>query len=222
MITNLLFDLDGTLIDPKIGITESIRYGMQEMQRPLPPETNLDWCIGPPLQENFAKLLNTTDEQEIDTAVAHFRVRFSQTGLFEATVYDGIEETLASLKEQYEHLFLATSKPHQYARQILDHFDLTSYFAGVYGSEMDGRLANKAELIKYVLQQEQLSPAQTIMIGDREHDIIGAKANQVWAGGASYGYGREAELTAAKADILFTTPAEIPSLLTKFFPRRVS
>lgn len=207
--TAVLFDLDGTLIDPKIGITESVRYAMVQMGKPIPAEENIDWCIGPPLQENFAKLLQTDEQELVDTAVSHYRARYSKEGLFEATVYDGVPEMLVSLRAQGYRVLLATSKPHVYAREILGHFALLSFFDTVYGSEMNGRNAHKADLIKHVLQEESLLSNAAAMIGDREHDILGAKANDVWAGGVLYGYGRHAEIRNAQPDHLFATPQSI-------------
>ena len=214
-ITAVFFDLDGTLIDPKIGITESVRYAMAQMGQPIPAEENIDWCIGPPLQENFAKLLQTDEKELVDTAVSQYRVRYSQEGLFEATVYAGIRDMLASLNAQGYRVLLATSKPHVYARQILVHFDLLSFFANVYGSEMNGRNAHKTDLIRHVLQEEALQPDQAAMIGDREHDILGAKANKVWGGGVLYGYGRRADLIASGADQLYNNPFEIQQQFTE-------
>lgn len=213
--TAVLFDLDGTLIDPKIGITESVRYAMVQMGQPIPADENIDWCIGPPLQENFARLLQTEEKVLVDTAVSQYRVRYSKEGLFEATVYDGVPEMLASLREQNYRVLLATSKPHIYAREILAHFDLIPFFDAVYGSEMNGRNAHKADLIRHVLQEESLSPGTAAMIGDREHDILGAKANGVWAGGVLYGYGRRAEIQHAQPDHTFATPQSISQFFTQ-------
>ena len=213
--TAVLFDLDGTLIDPKIGITESVRYAMAQMGQPIPTVENIDWCIGPPLQENFARLLQTEDKELVDTAVSQYRVRYSKEGLFEAIVYDGVPEMLTSLQEQGYRVLLATSKPHVYAREILAHFHLLTFFDGVYGSEMNGRNAHKTDLIRHVLQEEALQPHEAAMIGDREHDIIGAKANDVWAGGVLYGYGRRADLIAAKADQLYNNPFQIQQQFTE-------
>jgi phosphoglycolate phosphatase len=135
--------------------------------------------------------------------------------LFEAAVYKGIPEMLTTLQTQGYHLLLATSKPHTYARQILAHFDLLPFFATVYGSEMNGRNAHKTDLIRHVLQQETLQPNKAAMIGDREHDILGAKANDVWAGGVLYGYGRVEDLHLAQPDHLFATPQAINQYFTQ-------
>jgi phosphoglycolate phosphatase len=207
--SNLLFDLDGTLTDPKVGITESIRYALDRMERPYPPDASLDWCIGPPLQETFATLLQTDDPQLPVEALRLFRERFGTVGLFENTPYPAIAPVLQSLQATGLCLYVATSKPAVFARQIVEHFDLARYFLVVYGSELDGRLTHKNELIHHILQQESLDPAQTLMIGDREHDIFGAKANQVTSVGVTWGYGSAAELTAAGALALLHHPTDL-------------
>ena len=213
--TAVLFDLDGTLIDPKIGITESVRYAMVQMGQPIPAAENIDWCIGPPLQENFAKLLQTDEQELVDTAVSHYRARYSKEGLFEATVYDGIPDMLANIRAEGYRVLLATSKPHIYGREILEHFDLLRFFDNVYGSEMNGHNAHKADLIHHVLQEEALQPNAAAMIGDREHDILGAKANHVWVGGVLYGYGRLEEIQHAQPNHTFATPQAIEQFFTK-------
>ena len=205
----LLFDLDGTLTDPKVGITESIRYALDKMERPYPPDASLDWCIGPPLQESFVKLLQTDDPALPLEALRLFRERFGSVGLFENIPYPAIPATLQTLQDAGLHLFIATSKPAVYARRIVQHFDLDQYFQVVYGSELNGRFTHKNELIHHILQQEKLDPTSTLMIGDREHDILGAKANDVAAAGVTWGYGSPEELSTAGANTLLLHPAEL-------------
>ena len=211
--SNLLFDLDGTLTDPKVGITESIRYALAKMERPYPPDASLDWCIGPPLQETFATLLQTNNPQLPIEALRLFRERFGTVGLFENTPYPAIPHVLQNLQAAGLRLFIATSKPAVFAQRIVEHFDLAHYFLVVYGSELDGRLTHKNELIHHVLQQEALDPAQTLMVGDREHDILGAKANHVAAAGVTWGYGSAQELTAAGALTLLHEPTNLLDFL---------
>ncbi len=212
-INTFLFDLDGTLTDPKVGITESVRYAMRKMKRPLSSQTNLDWCIGPPLQKNFANLLDTTDSARIDEAVAFFRERFSTIGLYENELYPDIPGVLTKLQAKGIRLYVATSKPYVFANRIVTHFELDRFFECVYGSELNGNLVHKTDLIHHILQQEQLDPAKTIMIGDRKHDVIGAKANGLHTAGVSYGYGGEQELIDAKADWIFHQPTEVLQLI---------
>ena len=126
-LTTLLFDLDGTLTDPQEGITKSIRYALTKMERPYPPNASLDWCIGPPLQESFAKLLQTDDPQLGQEALRLFRERFGTVGLFENTPYPAIHTVLQTLQEVGIRLLIATSKPAVYAGQIVQHFDLAQF-----------------------------------------------------------------------------------------------
>lgn len=212
-ITHLFFDLDGTLTDPKEGIIASFVYALDRLGRSDLTSASMDWCIGPPLRESFARLLDTADPDLVEKAVSLYREYFGSTGLFENFVYPEIVETLQLLKKDFR-LVIATSKPAVYARQILEKFELAGYFEAVYGAELDGRNSNKAELISLILEQERLLPDHVIMIGDREHDILGAKRNRVVAGGVTYGYGSVAELTTAGATYLFHSPSQIPLTLS--------
>lgn len=207
--TTLLFDLDGTLTDPQEGIAKSIRYALAKMERPYPPDASLDWCIGPPLLESFAKLLQSDDPQLGQAALRLFRERFSTVGLFENVPYPNIARVLGRLQAGGLRLFIATAKPAVFARRIVHHFDLAQFFLSVYGSELNGRLTHKSELIRHVLQQEKLDPSRTLMIGDREHDMLGARANDVVAAGVTWGYGSAAELTNAGAVTLLHRPGDI-------------
>jgi phosphoglycolate phosphatase len=197
---NLLFDLDGTLTDPFAGITNSILHSLGKLNRPLPERDSLKWCIGPPLQNSFAQLLDTEDTSLIDSAITNYRQYFGTIGLFENSVYEGIVSALKHFEAQGHQLFIATSKPEVYAKQILDHFGLTAFFAGIHGSELNGIRNDKTELIQYLLKQQQLSPQDCVMLGDRKHDMIGATANNVRAVGVLWGYGSRQELLTAGAD----------------------
>ncbi|MBE2223870.1 MAG: HAD hydrolase-like protein [Anaerolineae bacterium] len=212
MIKTILFDLDGTLIDPKVGITTSIRYAMRKLERPLSPQTNLDWCIGPPIQQNFATLLQTDDPVLIEQGIAAYREYFAETGLLENDLYDGVPDMLAALNELGLRCYVATSKPAVYARPIVEHFGLTGYFRQVYGSELDGTNGNKGDLIRHVLAEENLQPAHTLMVGDRKHDMLGAQENGVLALGVLYGYGSRDELETAGSDYVVDAPGEIGTL----------
>ncbi|OKH46239.1 HAD family hydrolase [Calothrix sp. HK-06] len=209
----VLFDLDGTLTDPKIGITRSIQYALSEMGYIPGNGDSLDWCIGPPLKGSFSKLLNTLDVTVLDKAISLYRSRFSTIGLFENYLYPQITETLKVIRSQNYKTFVATSKPHVYAKQILEHFSLLPLFDNVYGSEFDGTRSDKGDLIQHILLMENLSTISTIMIGDRQHDIIGAKRHGLYSIGVAYGYGTEQELKAYGADFIAYSPDEIPKLL---------
>lgn len=194
----ILIDLDGTLTDPKLGIHTSIRYAMDKLGRPLAPELDIDWTIGPPLKASLMKLLDTEDHDLGEQALLAYRERFSVIGLFENEVYPTVAETLEALKQRDYQLFVATAKPTVYAKRILEHFKLAEFFNEIYGSELTGERTNKGELIEYIVQQEALQSAHCLMIGDREYDILGARKNGIEAIAVEYGYGSQAELDQAQ------------------------
>ena len=199
MIKNILIDLDGTLTDPKVGITTSARYGLEKIGHPISDEINIDWIIGPPLKASLAKILNVeADHVLAEQALMGYRERFAVKGLYENHVFEGVAETLAELKRRGYRLFLATAKPTVYAKQILEHFDLAQYFTDIHGSELNGDRTNKAELIQYILEQQKLQADQCLMVGDREHDIFGARHNGIETIAVSYGYGSQEELEVAQ------------------------
>ena len=197
-IKNILIDLDGTLTDPKAGIHRSIRYTLEKLGQPLADEVDLDWTFGPPLKASLAKLLNTQDDDLAEQALLAYRERFSVMGLFENEVYPTVADTLQQLKAQGYQLFLATAKPTIFAKQILVHFQLDQYFTEMYGSELTGERTHKADLIAYILEQENLDAAECIMVGDRQYDIMGARANGIETIAVNYGYGTARELVQAQ------------------------
>jgi len=206
---NLLFDLDGTLTDPFTGITKCISYALDMLDRKLPPRESLGWCIGPPLKDSFAKLLTPGDDALTEKAVAFYRERFGTVGLYENEVYDGIPEVLEALQNNGHTLYVATSKPAVYAERIIDHFGLDRYFKRVFGSELDGTRSDKTGLISHILQRELIAPSATSMIGDREHDIIGAIENSIYGFGVLWGYGTRDELENSGAHAFFKTPEDL-------------
>jgi len=206
---NLLFDLDGTLTDPFTGITKCISYALDRLGRKLPSRQSLGWCIGPSLKSSFAKLLASDDDALTEKAVAFYRERFGTVGLFENEVYDGIVEVLEDLQKNGHTLYVATSKPVVYAERIIGHFGLQRYFKRVFGSELDGTRSDKTSLISHILQRELIAPSETSMIGDREHDIIGAKENGIYGFGVLWGYGTKDELENSGARAFFRTPREL-------------
>jgi phosphoglycolate phosphatase len=204
---NLLIDLDGTLTDPREGITRCIAHALWEMGQTPPPDEALLFAIGPPLRDSFATLLDTRDATRIEQAMKHYRDRFATVGLFENEVYPGIPEMLHGLDASGLRLFVATAKPHVYAKQILAHFNLSEPFEAIYGPELDGTRQNKTELLKHLIALERLDPACTMMIGDRIHDIEAAHANGCRSIGIAWGYGSAEEL--ATADYRFDTPSAL-------------
>jgi phosphoglycolate phosphatase len=211
--TAILFDLDGTLIDPREGITRSIQYALEKLGRPAPESDRLLWCIGPPLKESFQILLDDTSSEPAEEALKHYRERYNRTGKFENKVYDGVPETLEALQLAGARLYIATSKPKVFADQIADHFKLRAYFESVYGSELTGERSDKAELIDHILSIERLDRQSTCMIGDRKHDIVGARQNDLNCIGVTYGYGSREELVKAGASRIIDNPKQLPALL---------
>ena len=193
----IYFDLDGTLTDPKPGITGSIQYALKKLGLAVPSQDELTWCIGPPLHASLKALTGT--EALADQALLLYRERFSEVGLFENASYPGIHETLAAVAATGARMFVATSKPAVYATRIVDHFGLKPYFERVFGSELDGTRVDKRDLLRYALDEAKVDPTSAIMIGDRRHDVVGALTNGMTAIGVLYGYGSEAELRDAGA-----------------------
>ena len=210
---HLLFDLDGTLTDPKQGIVACIRYALAKMSIEVAADTRLESYIGPPLRDTFRSLCGGDDDIEAD--VGYYRERFATVGLFENRVYDGIPLCLEQLCVSAESIHLATSKPTIYAERIMQHFGLDRFFDRVYGSELDGRLGDKTELIGHILKHQKQDAADTIMIGDRSFDMVGARNNKVRAIGVLWGYGSEAELDLAGADRICSHPAELSEHLIR-------
>lgn len=205
---NILFDLDGTLTDPREGITRSIQYALAKLGIDEPDLTRLEHFIGPPLLQAFMQFYRF-DEAKAWEAVDFYRERFKVTGLYENRVFDGVGELLAELQGQGRTLYIATSKPWVFAREIARHFDFARHFKVIYGSELDGTRTNKVDLIGHLLAEEGLDPAQTLMIGDRKHDLIGARSNGLDAIAVGYGFGSREELVAEQPTWHFETLAEM-------------
>jgi phosphoglycolate phosphatase len=208
----LLFDLDGTLTDPKAGILLSLQHALRELGEDVPPIDELHWCIGPPLKDAFTTMFGPDRQECIAAGVRHFRERFGDVGLFENEVYPGIPEALASLVQQGHQLHIATSKPEVFARRILDHFNLADPFTSINGSELDGTRSDKGDLIAHILREQAITPDQAIMIGDRKHDILGALRNQVTGIGVLWGYGSREELEEAGAGRCLEAPGDLGAL----------
>ncbi|WDP90353.1 MAG: HAD family hydrolase [Desulfobacter sp.] len=215
MIKNILFDLDGTLTDPKTGITRCIRFSLEHSGAALPGADELTWCIGPPLRDSFAKLLDTEDGPTLDRALALYRKRFSEKGMYENHVYPQIPPCLEQIRAAGLKLLLATSKPRVFAEKILEHFGLAHFFTGIYGAGLDGSLVDKGELIAHILASESLDPGETLMVGDRIYDILGGKKNGVATAAVTYGYGSADEIQSAHPDMVFDRPADLAEALTR-------
>ncbi|NMY76506.1 MULTISPECIES: HAD family hydrolase [Pseudomonas] len=205
---NVLFDLDGTLTDPREGITRSIQYGLSKMGIDEPDVRTLEHFIGPPLLQAFMATYGF-DEAKAWEAMGYYRERFAVTGLYENHVFEGVTPLLEELVSQGRQLFIATSKPQVYAREIARHFDFARHFKVIYGSELDGTRTNKVELIRHLMSEQGLDPAQTLMIGDRKHDLIGARDNGLDAAAVGYGFGSFEELSAFAPTYHFQTLAQL-------------
>lgn len=208
MFKYLLFDLDGTLTDPGLGITNSIMYALQKFGIKVEDRTSLYKFIGPPLRDSFEAFYGFSREDS-ELAVQYYRENYKEKGLYENEVYDGIEELLIQLKERDKSLLVATSKPEPFAIRILQHFNLYNYFDFVAGATMDEARNKKADVIQYAMESFNIEKSSAIMIGDREHDIIGAKENNLDSIGVLYGYGSHDELKNAGAMFLVEKPLDI-------------
>ncbi|MGE6346111.1 HAD family hydrolase [Bacillus mycoides] len=211
MYTTFLFDLDGTLTDPKEGIINAVLYVLEKMGIEEVNISELDSFIGPPIQQSFADRYNM-NEIEVERAVFYFREYLKQSGLLENKVYDGIGALLQELKDAGNRLFVATSKPTVFAKQVIEHFQLTSFFEETVGSNLDGTRIKKEEIIAHILQiNEELQKEEMVMIGDRKHDVIGANSNGIASIGVLYGYGNENELSDAGASHIVKDVEELQS-----------
>lgn len=206
---SILFDLDGTLIDPKDGIFGGIRFALDKMGCPIPPASEFSSFVGPPLRKIFGKLLKTDNASRIEQAVQFYREKYSIDGLFENALYPGVAEMLSCIAGSGYTIFLATAKPRVFARQIIEQHALNQYFKGIYGSELDGRFDDKGDLICHLLEQEGVAGKGAVMVGDRSDDVRAALRNGVFCIGVTYGYGSRDELAKAGADLIIDSPEEV-------------
>ncbi len=213
MYKYILFDLDGTLTDPGMGITNSVAYALRKMGVEPPEREKLYPFIGPPLTESFMKYYGFSWEKA-NEAVECYREYFREKGIFENEVYSGVRETLSAMKKDGKTVILATSKPEEFALKILEHFDLIKHFDVVCGATMDGRISKKGDVIAEALIRSCVVDKSTaVMIGDRAQDIIGAKANGLDSIGVLFGYGDRKELEAAEATYIVEKVDDIAALL---------
>ncbi len=209
----ILFDLDGTLTDPAVGITTSVAYALKKFGIEVDDISQLNHFIGPPLLDSFMEHYGFSEEKA-QMAIDHYRERFRVKGLYENVVYDGIENMLGELKNSGRKIILATSKPEPFAREILRHFGLEKYFLFAAGSNFDGTRSAKAEVIEYALESAGVADkSAAVMIGDRKHDIIGAQKAELDSIGVLFGYGSREELESAGATYIAETVEDISKLI---------
>ena len=203
----IFFDLDGTLTDSAPGIIHSVQYALKKYGIEA-EENDLRSFIGPPLVHSFQERFGFDHDKALE-AVTFYREYFTAGGMFENSVYQGVEEMLQKLKEDGLVLAVATSKPELFSKQILEHFALTRYFDFIGGAAMDESRATKVEVLSYALQELQVDPAKAVMIGDRENDIEAASLLGTESIGVLYGYGSKEELSNAGAKYFADTPMDI-------------
>lgn len=209
----ILFDLDGTLTDSMLGITKSVQYALKKFNIEVTNLNDLCKFIGPPLKESFMEFYNFSEE-DAEKGINFYREYFADKGIFENEPYGNIDKLLKSLKENDKTLLLATSKPEPYAIRIMEHFNLSQYFDFMAGSTLDGSRSKKSAVISYVLKENNLTNlSEIVMIGDRKHDILGAKENKIDSIGVLYGYGDFNELSSAGANFIAKDIAELKKIL---------
>lgn len=220
MFEYILFDLDGTLTDPKLGITSSVQYALRALGIEEPSLDRLEPFIGPPLADSFREFYGLEGER-LATAIDKYRERFATQGIFENEIYPGIPQMLADLKAKGKKLAIASSKPTLFVEQILEHFEIGKYFDHVVGSNMDGTRGTKEEVVEETLRQMltvKMTPAQkrdaVAMVGDRKFDIEGARAHGITSVGVLFGYAPEGELEEAGADYIVNSVRSLQVLLT--------
>ncbi|CYU61188.1 MULTISPECIES: HAD family hydrolase [Streptococcus] len=212
MYQTILFDLDGTLTDSGQGILNSVAYALEKMGIEEPDTANLNRFIGPPLYESFSRFYQLSPE-DTQSAVDAFRVYFKEKGMFENQLYPGIIPLLEELRTAGKTLVIATSKPEIFAKQILEHFGIAHYFDVIAGASLDSSRISKADVIGYAINQLEAFPNNAVMIGDREHDIEGARRHQLPAIGVLYGYGSKQEFEKAGATMIVETVQDLKRVL---------
>lgn len=209
----ILFDLDGTLTDPGAGITSSVAYALNQFDIVVEDKTELYKFIGPPLQESFEQYYKFSPKQA-KAAVEYYREYYRDKGIFENLVYEGIEKLLKTIYDSGKQMIVATSKPELFARKILEHFGLAKYFSYIAGANMDGTRTKKNEVITYALEKCKITDyAKVVMIGDREHDVIGAGKVGIDSIGVLFGYGDYEELKRAGASYIAENIEDIYAII---------
>lgn len=213
MTRTVLLDLDGTLSDSKAGIEGCFRHTLAEMGHDPVRAGDLSWAVGPPIATSIGRLLALYGDDRVDHGLGIYRARYSDTAIYDCTVFPGVVPMLDALRDAGTAMFIATSKRRDFAERVMEHLGLTAYVRQIYGAVPGGGLDEKHDLLAHILAEQRLDPASTIMIGDRLHDIHAARANRLRSIGVLWGYGGAEELTQAGADHLVDTPRHILSLV---------
>ncbi len=213
MYKYILFDLDGTLTDPEIGITNGVMYALNKFGIEISDRKELHCFIGPPLVDAFMEYYGFSLEDS-KKATAYYREFFRETGIYQNSVFEGVDELLKTLKNAGKTLILATSKPQEFAEIVLNYFDLMQYFDCVVGATFDGTLNYKSDVIRVALECGKVADINdAVMIGDRHHDIEGAKENNLKSIGVLYGFGDREELENSGADFIVKSPLDLLEIL---------
>lgn len=212
MFGTILFDLDGTLTDPYMGITNGVIYALENMGLEVPPRESLKSFIGPPLYDEFRRKFGMSDE-EAKEAVRLYRVYYPEKGLYENRLIDGVEELLKALKAQGKQICLATSKPEPFAKKILEYFGIDKYFDFVGAATLDGSIGTKTEVLRHVLEKTGADIKECVLVGDRMHDIIGAHEVGMKCIAVLVGFGDRAEFSEYGADYVCEKLSDVLKLV---------
>ncbi len=208
---SILVDLDGTIVNSGPGIIGSYQHALRCMGVECPPAEDLTWVVGPPSRRSFPKLIRP--DQDVEQAVRLYREHYREHGLFNATIYPGMQEALTILYALPARLFVCTAKPQGFAETIIEHFGFGHLFERVYGADFEGRFDDKGLLIEHIMGVEQIEPRRIVMIGDRDNDMVAAARHAIPAVGALWGYGNEAELREAGATVLCPAPDDLAGIV---------
>ena len=211
--THILFDLDGTLTNPRLGIGNSLKYALRQMQMDGYSDEILEKFVGPPLQDNFKNLFGM-NERNTNLAVEHFRTYFGEKGLFENEPYQGIGELLEELHLSGKRIYVVTSKLEKYAKMIMRHFEFDRYIDDIQGAETSGKHSGKGQLIEQLMERNRIpASASVVMVGDTHYDLIGAKENEISSIAVGYGFGTAENLSLCSPDHMVDSVAELAELL---------
>ncbi|PWD60872.1 HAD hydrolase-like protein [Pectobacterium parmentieri] len=212
---NIIFDLDGTIIDSVPGIKESLIYAIRKQGHMIDDGIDIASLIGPPMHSIVRTLLEPYGDSRVEETINIYRAHYGQFGLYNSVIYEGILSVLKTLKQRGDKLFIATSKRQLFAGEILDDMKISPFFSDIIGTPLDGKMDDKTKLLAYLLTQNGLEPRCSIMVGDRGDDIIAAQNNQLLSVGVLWGYGTANELATHQADILCAQPTELCQVIDK-------